>query len=211
MSNYLPWWATAVSLALITLGFYLALHRPLGVSGSWARVVMNSTSASSDSTETLFRNNPALMSDALMAATIEEFGREEVMKHMNSRYGGTAARESASKSAAMVINSPKSAHVVFLLMLVVGGMLGAWIRNDFTVSFTLGDLHNQLFGTGLSSVMLLFFGGVMVGFGTQLAGGCTSGHGLSGVSRLIPSSMVATFVFFASAVAFSLLAQSLGV
>ena len=39
MTTYLPWWITAISLALVTLGFYFANNRPLGVSGSWTRVV----------------------------------------------------------------------------------------------------------------------------------------------------------------------------
>ena len=54
-------------------------------------------------------------------------------------------------------------------------------------------------------VCLLFAGGVLVGFGTRLAGGCSSGHGLSGCGRLRPVSMVATAVFFGTAVIVSFL------
>jgi hypothetical protein len=54
----------------------------------------------------------------------------------------------------------------------------------------------------------LLFGGMMVGFGTQMAGGCTSGHGLSGCSRLIPSSLLATVVFMLSAISLSLLMEA---
>jgi hypothetical protein len=39
MTEYLPWWMTAILLAFVTLGFYFANNRTLGVSGSWARVV----------------------------------------------------------------------------------------------------------------------------------------------------------------------------
>jgi uncharacterized protein len=39
--------------------------------------------------------------------------------------------------------------------------------------------------------------GLLVGFGTRLGGGCTSGHGVCGVSRLSPRSLVATIVFMA--------------
>jgi len=48
-----------------------------------------------------------------------------------------------------------------------------------------------------SSVPLLVAGGLLVGFGTRLGGGCTSGHGVCGVARLSPRSLVATFVFMA--------------
>lgn len=39
------------------------------------------------------------------------------------------------------------------------------------------------------------FAGLLVGFGTQLGGGCTSGHGVCGLSRFSPRSMVATLTF----------------
>ena len=42
-------------------------------------------------------------------------------------------------------------------------------------------------------------GGLLVGFGTSLAGGCTSGHGVCGVARLSPRSLVATATFMAAA------------
>ena len=44
----------------------------------------------------------------------------------------------------------------------------------------------------------LILGGLVVGFGTRLGSGCTSGHGVCGVSRLSPRSIVATATFMAS-------------
>lgn len=51
---------------------------------------------------------------------------------------------------------------------------------------------------GWTSVIV---GGLLVGFGTRLAGGCTSGHGVCGLSRLSLRSMIATGLFMAAAVA----------
>ena len=48
---------------------------------------------------------------------------------------------------------------------------------------------------------LLIMGGLIVGFGTRLGSGCTSGHGVCGVSRLSPRSLVATGVFMATGIA----------
>jgi len=45
---------------------------------------------------------------------------------------------------------------------------------------------------------LLLAAGVLVGFGTRLGNGCTSGHGVCGVSRLSPRSLVATATFIAA-------------
>lgn len=51
-----------------------------------------------------------------------------------------------------------------------------------------------------SSLPLLVVGGFLVGIGTVLAGGCTSGHGVCGLARLSIRSVVATAVFMAMAV-----------
>jgi len=41
--------------------------------------------------------------------------------------------------------------------------------------------------------------GLLVGFGTRLGGGCTSGHGVCGMARLSPRSIVATLIFMGTA------------
>ncbi len=44
----------------------------------------------------------------------------------------------------------------------------------------------------------LFVGGLLVGFGTRLGNGCTSGHGVCGLARLSPRSLAATATFMAA-------------
>ena len=44
----------------------------------------------------------------------------------------------------------------------------------------------------------MLLAGLFVGFGTRMGGGCTSGHGVCGLARLSPRSLVATLVFMAS-------------
>jgi uncharacterized membrane protein YedE/YeeE len=50
-----------------------------------------------------------------------------------------------------------------------------------------------------SSPLLLIAGGLIVGFGTRLGSGCTSGHGVCGMARLSPRSLIATATFMAVA------------
>lgn len=52
-----------------------------------------------------------------------------------------------------------------------------------------------------SSAPLLIAAGLLVGFGTRLGSGCTSGHGVCGISRLSRRSLVATATFMAAAMA----------
>ncbi len=58
----------------------------------------------------------------------------------------------------------------------------------------LFDFH-MLFS--LKGFVLIVVGGVLVGFGTRYAGGCTSGHSITGISMLQPASMIATVCFMA--------------
>ncbi|WP_415063058.1 YeeE/YedE family protein [Bdellovibrio sp.] len=57
----------------------------------------------------------------------------------------------------------------------------------------------------------LIVGGLLVGFGTLLGSGCTSGHGVCGISRLSPRSMIATLVFILTGVFAVFIFKKLGV
>lgn len=52
-----------------------------------------------------------------------------------------------------------------------------------------------------TNVWLIVLAGLLVGYGTRLGSGCTSGHGICGISRLSVRSLVATGVFMASGIA----------
>jgi uncharacterized membrane protein YedE/YeeE len=56
---------------------------------------------------------------------------------------------------------------------------------------------------------LLVLSGLLVGYGTSLAGGCTSGHGVCGVARVSPRSLAATAAFLAVAIATTFLVRHL--
>jgi uncharacterized protein len=89
---------------------------------------------------------------------------------------------------------------------IVGGLVTpkagdtGW-RVAFVVGLLLGALAYILAVGGpavevLASPPIILIGGLLVGFGTRLGSGCTSGHGLCGMARLSRRSMVATAVFF---------------
>ena len=52
-----------------------------------------------------------------------------------------------------------------------------------------------------SSLIVLVMAGLLVGFGTSLGSGCTSGHGVCGIARLSPRSITATLIFMAFGIA----------
>lgn len=75
---------------------------------------------------------------------------------------------------------------------IVGLPIGAWLVASFI-------RRPEIVVT--SSMPLLIAAGLLVGFGTRLGSGCTSGHGVCGVARLSPRSLAATAIFMASAIA----------
>ena len=104
---------------------------------------------------------------------------------------------------------------VALFFILNGRMIGiSGIASNFLVSKN-NRIENFLFLAGLilgpliynlisgkeinisisNSLILLIIGGSLVGFGTRLSSGCTSGHGISGISRFSLRSIIATITF----------------
>jgi uncharacterized protein len=77
---------------------------------------------------------------------------------------------------------------LFIVGLVGGAGLYAWLRGGIPPV-------RQGFPAGLLAIA-----GLLVGYGSALGNGCTSGHGVCGLARLSPRSLVATVVFLATAV-----------
>ena len=77
---------------------------------------------------------------------------------------------------------------LFVAGLVLGGL-------------ALKSLNPEVFGQGVhSDFLIIALAGLLVGFGTVMGSGCTSGHGVCGISRLSPRSLVATLVFMISGI-----------
>ncbi len=94
---------------------------------------------------------------------------------------------------------------------IVGGLLTrkgsevAW-RAVFVAGLLLGAFVYMMATGGVFSVSIeaslpvMVVAGLLVGFGTRLGSGCTSGHGVSGIARLSKRSIVATLVFMSVAI-----------
>ena len=107
-------------------------------------------------------------------------------------------------------------NVVFVFGALIGGFVaGTWLSspNDIQLSAaTVQDLGNlgitdftglapaEVFGLDqiftLRTLVFAILGGFLVGFGTRYAGGCTSGHAISGLSNLQLPSLIAVIGFF---------------
>ncbi len=89
------------------------------------------------------------------------------------------------------------------LYFIVGLGAGGWLAYMFTGAPVRVDLS-------LQNSMWLLAGGVLVGFGTRLGSGCTSGHGVCGMARFSTRSLSATLTFLLVGVLTATLVDLLG-
>lgn len=80
------------------------------------------------------------------------------------------------------------------LYFVIGILLGGFFTSNFLSDYKAEILPDFFYS--IDGIILLFIGGLLVGFGTRYAKGCTSGHSITGLSMLQLSSLAATISFF---------------
>jgi hypothetical protein len=103
-------------------------------------------------------------------------------------YGGVLERD-----------APDKAYRVWFLL----GMVLVGVAVRFIAPSAYGDTH-------IGNLALIIPAGLLVGFGTRLGNGCTSGHGVCGLSRFSGRSLAATLVFIAAGAVSVLLRRTLG-
>ena len=96
---------------------------------------------------------------------------------------GRLAGISGIVSSTLEKNENKFSNLLFIIGLVLGPLVFMFFsKNDVVFKMT-------------SSIPLIIIGGLLVGVGTKIGRGCTSGHGICGISRLSMRSILATFIF----------------
>jgi uncharacterized membrane protein YedE/YeeE len=115
-----------------------------------------------------------LMIGVAAAIMLLGLGRIAGVSGLAARAGGIAAT-----------GAPRPIAVAFILGLPLGAGLIQVFFGEVTTRFN-------------APLALLVGGGLLVGFGTRLGSGCTSGHGVCGLSRLSRRSMLATALFMAA-------------
>ncbi len=84
--------------------------------------------------------------------------------------------------------------------LLIGGFVSALLGGGWDPMWDLGVFDTEIgWGPG-GKIVWMFAGGILIGFGTRLAGGCTSGHGIFGLSNLEIPSLVSTLSFMVAGI-----------
>jgi len=189
-----PFWAGGLFLAALPIAHWFLLRRMFAVGGRFSSVV--------DWLRGKRQVAAPLPQDDLIRA---------LQRETAAAFGDDAAAALAQSSPAPMASPVSPApggllpNLVFLVGVALGGTISAWLALGHAPAPSLpaGEFA-RLFGDDrLVDAAVLLLGGVLVGFGTRMAGGCTSGHGLCGTSRLQPGSLVATACFFGMAIVVS--------
>jgi hypothetical protein len=107
---------------------------------------------------------------------------------------------------------PEDRHAIFnfnwkesgwKIYFAIGIMIGAYISAKFLSSAEIHFLPDHYYSW--TGYLTLFGGGILVGFGTRYANGCTSGHSIFGLSILQSSSLKATISFFIGGLMYTVL------
>ena len=102
-------------------------------------------------------------------------------------FNGRIAGVSSIASETILKDQNRYDNLLFLIGLVIGPILFSFSGNEIESVLT-------------SSLPLLILGGLLVGVGTKIGNGCTSGHGVCGISRFSIRSITATIVFILTGV-----------
>ncbi|HEX2677356.1 MAG TPA: YeeE/YedE thiosulfate transporter family protein [Polyangiales bacterium] len=192
--HFLAAWQGALVLAAVPLLHWLALGRTFAVSGRISALVDRVRHGARD--ESAAEMSPEELLAAIRAETSATFGEDAVE---------TTPPAAPSELALPRAPDRESTHLLFFAGVVLGGVVSSLLNHSFAITPLLrGELfHSLLAKTPGAGTLALFAGGMLTGFGTRMAGGCTSGHGLCGVSQLQKGSLLATCAFFGMGVAAS--------
>jgi len=85
--------------------------------------------------------------------------------------------------------------------IIVGSLISALLSDDFQWSW-VPQMWATTFGTNrIVRILAALVGGILLGFGGRWAGGCTSGHGISGTMQLSVGSWISAICFFIGGIA----------
>ncbi len=208
--NYWPFWTSGLALASVMLVHWLTTGRMMAVSGRFSALVNRLRYGDEGATveapldqDELIRATQAMTSETFGTEAVEAEGEntgasgERLPRRSRQHPGNSDAADELDAGRRLL--EPRPGRPGF------GAPLGQLV--DDLESAQLRLCQHPRDGLGSSAALLI--GGTLTGFGTRMAGGCTSGHGLIGLSRPQPGSLLATAGFFGAGILVSFLLEAL--
>ncbi|MCB9727711.1 MAG: YeeE/YedE family protein [Deltaproteobacteria bacterium] len=103
-------------------------------------------------------------------------------------------------SAAFDPAARRSWRLVFLVGLIGGGVIAAALSGQLAPRLDMGRFDAAVTADPALKALIFAGGGLLIGLGSRLAGGCTSGHGIVGTALLAPASWLATGAFMVAGI-----------
>ena len=183
LKGQLNWWQSAIALG-ITFLIAVWLVKPIGVSTQF------------------------VIADGLIASA---FNDELIQKDAEAKHGYTSTNPYLDKSGgkyAKAVTNPINYSFVFVIAIAVGAWLssvtGGPVKNQGDSNAPLVWRENFA-KHGWMRLAATFVGGILVLYGSRLAGGCTSGHMMSGIMQTSLSGYLFMLGAFATAIPTALL------
>ncbi|KIX14961.1 YeeE/YedE thiosulfate transporter family protein [Dethiosulfatarculus sandiegensis] len=143
--------------------------------------------------------------DGILANT---FSQALVVEDKEAKSGYASSNPYLNKSGgkyAKAVANPFNYSFLFVVFMFVGGFLGRLSQKGAKIA-QMPDYHQANFGGAKTTrYALAFVGGILVLWGARLAGGCTSGHMMSGMMQTSMSGYVFALSAFAAAVPVAML------
>ena len=139
------------------------------------------------------------------------FDSDLITENGDSKSGYSSTNPYLDKSGgkyAKSVANPINYGFVFVLSMILGGFLGRLFTKptDGKKVVQIPVVHQQRFGKGkVLRYSMAFVGGMLVLWGARLAGGCTSGHMMSGMMQTAVSGYLFAFAAFAAAIPVAIL------
>ena len=197
--TYWPGWLGGVALATVMLLHWFGVGRMMAVSGRVSAIVDRLRFGREEQSED---DGEEMTQEEMLAA---------IRAETTARFGSDALTEPTSAEPVEEKRAPQPflTHPLLFVAMAAGGLLATMASGSPTLMLRSEGFTNLVGGSQALASVVLLFGGALVGFGTRMAGGCTSGHGLCGVSRGQRGSLLATCAFFGAGVVTSFALGSL--
>ena len=203
-ATYWAWWGGALLLSFVAVAHLWLAGHLLAVSGILDRILRWRADEEDRTSEVTLADGG--LNQALLDATAAQFGPAAAA----ALEADVMPDNPDSPAHSMNVRMPISAASLFVAFLVLGGALSAWTSVGFALDWSLGPAFEELVTSRGLRLALPGVGGLLVGFGAKMAGGCTSSHGLVGCARLQTSSLLSTTGFFAGGIVASWLIGVIG-
>lgn len=194
MTEFWPWWMGGAAVAIVATAYPWVTGWLLGVSSVYAALLerLGAPRATSEPSES---DDVDALRAALLAATLEEFGEQAMAPEPDASWA--SAEPGLDVALQDLAVTKRGSRALFLAGMIGGGTIGLFYWGRPFAPWTLGSAFDLRFGGDTAMGALALFGsGILIGFGTRMAGGCTSGHGISGMARFERGSALSTISFW---------------